>query len=73
MGRVYLSFQLLRSDDNSYSVKEDEVLWELHDIRHELHGELKKTPLEKINSGARAIFENWKRIERPPVITPDAR
>ncbi|MFZ4854920.1 MAG: hypothetical protein ACOYL3_00860 [Desulfuromonadaceae bacterium] len=47
---------------NSYSVKEDEVLWELHEIRHELHGELKKIPLEKINSGARAIFENWKRI-----------
>jgi hypothetical protein len=50
--------------NNSYSVKEDEVLWELHEIRHELHDELKTKPLEEINRGARAIFEDWKRIER---------
>jgi hypothetical protein len=47
---------------NSYSVNEDEVLWELHEIRHELHGELKKRPLEEINRGARDTFERWKRI-----------
>ena len=50
--------------NNSYSVKEDEVLWELHEIRHELHGELKKTPLEEINRRARALFEDWKRIDK---------
>lgn len=27
---------------NSYAVKEDEVLWELHEIRHSLHEELEK-------------------------------
>ena len=53
----------METHNNSYSVKEDEVLWELHEIRHELHGELKKTSLEEINKGARAIFEDWKRIE----------
>ena len=51
--------------NNSYSVKEDEVLWELHGIRHELHDELKTKPLEEINSGARAIFEDLKRINFP--------
>ena len=50
--------------NNSYSVKEDEVLWEFHEIRHELHDDLKKMPLEEINRRARAIFEDWKRIER---------
>ena len=58
--------------NNSYSVKEDEVLWELHGIRHELHDELKKT-IEEINRRASAIFEDWKRIERQPAITPDSR
>ena len=33
--------------NNSYPVKEDEVLWELHEIRHELHGELKKNTTGK--------------------------
>ena len=61
----------METHNNSYSVKEDEVLWELHVIRHELHDELKTKPLEDINRGARAIFEDWKRIERPPVITPE--
>jgi len=44
---------------NSYTVKEDEVLWELHEIRHELHGVLKKS-LEEINRGAKDTFESWK-------------
>ena len=54
---------------NSYSVKEDEVLWELHEIRHVLHEELKGKPLDEINRGARAIFESWKftngNVEKP--------
>jgi len=29
-----------------------------------LHEELKKKPLEEINRRARALFEDWKRIER---------
>ena len=45
---------------NNYSVKEDEVLWELHEIRHSLHEDLKKRPLAEINRAARDIFEGWK-------------
>jgi hypothetical protein len=48
---------------NSYSIKEDEVLWELHEIRHEFHEELKKKPLDEINRGARGTFESWKSSE----------
>jgi hypothetical protein len=46
---------------NSYSVKEDQVLWELHEIRHELHEELKSRPLAEFNKGAREFFEQWKK------------
>ncbi|MEI6207988.1 MAG: hypothetical protein WCP20_14495 [Desulfuromonadales bacterium] len=45
---------------NSYSVKEDEVLWELHEIRHRLHEELKMKPLAEINRAARESFASWK-------------
>ena len=45
---------------NSYSVNEDEVLWELHEIRHALHEELKNRPLDEINRAARALFDSWK-------------
>jgi hypothetical protein len=45
---------------NSYSVKEDEVLWELHEIRHSMHNDLKNRPLNEINRSARDIFESWK-------------
>jgi hypothetical protein len=46
---------------NSYSVQEDQVLWELHEIRHELHEELKIRPLAEFNKGAREFFEQWKK------------
>ena len=45
---------------NRYSVEEDEVLWELHEIRHSLHEDLKERPLAEINRAARDIFEGWK-------------
>jgi hypothetical protein len=46
---------------NSYSVQEDQVLWELHEIRHELHEELKNRPLAEFNKEARELFERWQK------------
>ncbi len=45
---------------NSYTVNEDEVLWELHEIRHKLHEEQKNVPLAERNKVARDFFEAWK-------------
>lgn len=47
--------------NNSYSAKEDQVLWELHEIRHELHEELKNRPLAERNKGAMELFEQWNK------------
>lgn len=51
---------------NSCSVKEDEVLWGIHEIRHSLHAELKKRPLAEINRAARDLFEGWKKESHNP-------
>lgn len=46
---------------NSYSIKEDEVLWELHEIRRKIHEELKTRPLDEINRAAHESFAKWQR------------
>jgi hypothetical protein len=59
---------------NDYRKNEDEVLWELHEIRHELHDELKNKSLQKINREAIAKYKNWKKPEkRRPVISNEKR
>ena len=45
---------------NDYTKEEDEVLWELHEIRHEIHKENEGKTLEEINSKAKASFEKNK-------------
>jgi hypothetical protein len=52
------------ASNNSYTIQEDEVLWELHEIRHKLHDELKMKPLDEINRDAKALFESWQRADR---------
>lgn len=44
---------------NSYSVQEDEVLWELHEIRHRLHLDLADKDLQEINREALRKFREW--------------
>ncbi len=44
---------------NDYSEKEDETLWELHEIRHKIHKELEKKPIKKINSEALKKYQSW--------------
>jgi len=49
---------------NDYKKNEDAVLWELHEIRHTLHEELKSKSLQKINSDALSKYKSWKRVEK---------
>ena len=45
---------------NDYTKQEDEVLWELHEIRHQLHEENKGKSKNQINEEAKRIIEKYK-------------
>lgn len=49
---------------NDYTKKEDEILWELHEIRHKLQKELKNKPVEEINNEAFKKYQTWKKQKR---------
>jgi hypothetical protein len=49
---------------NSYTKKEDSLLWELHEIRHRLHEARKEKSIQEINSEAMNKFHNWKKQRR---------
>jgi len=51
---------------NSYTVNEDEVLWELHEIRHKLHEEQKNVPLAERNKVARDFLKHGSWSTRSP-------
>jgi hypothetical protein len=53
---------------NSYSVQEDEVLWELHEIRHRLHRDLAEKDLKEINREALRKFREWT-VKGKPTVT----
>jgi hypothetical protein len=46
---------------NDYKKNEDECLWEIHEIRHQLHKELKKESFDEINEKAKLLYEEWKK------------
>ena len=46
---------------NSYTEKEDKILWALHEIRHKLHNERKNKTIAEINSEALEIYSNWQK------------
>lgn len=46
---------------NDYKKEQDECLWEIHEIRHELHKEMINKTTDEINSEAKNIFEKWKK------------
>ncbi|MFV1951684.1 MAG: hypothetical protein ACC630_07000 [Nitrospinota bacterium] len=46
---------------NDYNKEEDEVLWELHEIRHELSKEYKSMSIDEINERAKNYWENVKK------------
>ncbi len=45
---------------NSYDKNEDIMLWELHEIRHQLHKELNLKTTEEINREAIKKFKEWQ-------------
>ncbi|MFA5879575.1 MAG: hypothetical protein WC860_05310 [Candidatus Margulisiibacteriota bacterium] len=45
---------------NDYSKKEDETLWEIHEIRHKIAKKLKKMSIDEINSKAKKLLAIWK-------------
>ena len=46
---------------NSYTEKEDQVLWELHEIRHKLHKRRKNSTIEEINREALKRYAEWQK------------
>lgn len=46
---------------NSFDKNEDMMLWELHEIRHELHKEITQKSVEQINREALKEFQEWQR------------
>ncbi len=45
---------------NSYDRNEDAMLWELHEIRHELHKEISRKTTDEINRVALKKFMKWQ-------------
>lgn len=46
---------------NDYKKEEDEMLWELHEIRHVLSKELENKTIEEINRNAMKKLESWRK------------
>ena len=46
---------------NSYTEKEDQTLWELHEIRHKLHKKRENKTIEEINREALKKYAEWEK------------
>ena len=51
---------------NDYKKNEDEMLWELHEIRQKIRKDYKKKPLKQINEEALEIYNSWKKKREKP-------
>jgi hypothetical protein len=45
---------------NEYTQDEDQVLWEIHEIRHEIHSEIEKKGIAALNEDAKELLKKWK-------------
>lgn len=45
---------------NDYKKNKDECLWEIHEIRNQLHKEIKKESYEEINKKAKLLLNKLK-------------
>ena len=57
---------------NAFDPHVDFMLWELHEIRHQLHTELSQKTLEEINRDALQKYQQWQRqpAQAAPIIPP---
>ena len=46
---------------NDYTKEEDEMLWEIHEIRRKLDKDLKNKSIDQINKEALEKYSLWKR------------
>lgn len=46
---------------NDYKKEEDEVLWEIHEIRRQINKDFKNKTIEQINKEAFEKFLMWKK------------
>ena len=53
---------------NSYKKNEDILLWELHEIRQELHHARKGKSISEINAEAHKKFSEWKKEKHKGMI-----
>jgi hypothetical protein len=46
---------------NDYKKEEDELLWEIHEIRRKIHRDFKDKTIDQINKEALEKFSLWKK------------
>jgi len=46
---------------NDYKKEEDELLWEIHEIRQKIHRDFKGKTIDQINKEALKKFSLWKK------------
>ncbi|HBH06204.1 MAG TPA: hypothetical protein DDX92_06350 [Flavobacteriales bacterium] len=46
--------------DNAYKKEEDELLWEIHEIRNDIHSSKSYDDLNSLNKKSIEIFNSWK-------------
>jgi len=49
---------------NNYKKSEDHTLWELHEIRHQIHENRKKKSLKEINKSALKKYLEWQEYRK---------
>lgn len=52
---------------NAFNKNEDIMLWELHEIRNELHRELSRKTIEDVNTDALKKYQNWLKYKKKRV------
>ena len=49
---------------NDFSKNKDEILWEIHEIRHKIHKKISLDNLSEFNKNARTRFNNRKKSKQ---------